>query len=151
MGGIADLELLRRLDDPSDAESPPGFDWRRADAALHAMARDLAAALAIPDLEVEGSESIQDANFHGQIVLPMAALLPGQSGPVILCTSNFGRLAAVRPEAAMRPDVLSAVQGVLAAHNYVYVPAALLEEPYTGSATLEAQAPTWWDRYFEYI
>lgn len=143
--------MLRRLDDPSDPESPPGFDWRRADAALHAMAGDLAAALAVPGLEVEGSESIQDATFHGQIVLPMTALLPRQSGPVLLCTSNFGRLAAVRPEAALRPDALSAVRGVLAAHDYVYVPAALLERPYTGPSALDARVPTWWDRYFEYV
>ena len=151
MGGIADLELLRSLDDPSDPESPPGFDWRRADAALHAMAGDLAAALAVPGLEVEGSESIQDASFHGQIVLPMSTLLPGQSGPALLCTSNFGRLAAVRPEAALQPEVLSAVRGVLAAHDYVYVPAELLGEPYRGPTILDAQVPTWWDRYFEYV
>ncbi len=151
MSGIADLELLRRLDDPRDPESPPGFDWHRADAALHAMAGDLATALAAPGLEVEGAESIQDASFHGQIILPMEALLPGQAGPVLLCTSNFGLLAAVRPEAALRPDVLSALRGVLAAHDYVYVPAALLEEPYTGPTTLDALDPTWWDRYFEYV
>lgn len=47
--------------------------------------------------------------------------------------------------------MLSAVRGVLAAHGYVYVPAALLEEPYTGSTTLDAQIPTWWDRYFAYV
>jgi hypothetical protein len=151
MSAIADLDLLRRLDDPSDPESPAGFDWRIADAALHAMAQDLAAALALPDLEVEGAEYIQDASFHGQIVLPVSTLLPGHTGPVLLCTSNFGGLAAMRPESALKPEVSSVVRGILAAHNYVYVPAALLEEPYIGAATLERRAPTWWDRYFEYL
>ena len=102
MGGVADLALLHALDESDVPESPPGFDWRRAEQGLRAMARDLAGALGVPALDVEGPESVQDASFHGQVVLPAPALSPGQPGPAILCTSNFGRLAAVRPEGAVR-------------------------------------------------
>ena len=152
MRGVADLALLHALDAADDPESPPGFDWRRAEQSLRAMAHDLAGALGVPALDVEGPESVQDASFHGQVVLPAPALSPGQPGPAILCTSNFGRLAAVRPERAVRPAELAAIRDVLARHGYVYVPASLQDAPYTGPTSLDAHdAPTWWTRYFEYL
>jgi hypothetical protein len=147
---LATLATLRSLDDPRHTERPPGFDWRSADAQFRVMAAALAHALGVAGLEIEGVESIQDASFHGQVVLPPSAVSPGESGPAILCTSNFGRLAAVRPEAAVEPSALEHIRSTLAAHGYVYVPAELQDAPYEGAAEVDAIEPTWWSRYFEY-
>ena len=146
----ADIELLRKLDEPDHTERPPRFDWRAADAAFRAMANELAPALGVSTLDVEGIESIQDASFHGEIRLPESLLNPGAEPPALVSTSNFGRLAAVRPEATVRIEVLRTIRKVLAAHGYVYVPAALQDAPYDGRASVDSDAPTWWTRYFEY-
>ena len=146
----ADLELLHKLDDAEHTEQPPRFDWQAADASFRAMANDLATALAVSALDLEGVESIQDASFHGEIRLPESLLAPGADSPALVSASNFGRLAAVRREADVRPEVLGTIREVLAAHGYVYVPATLQDAPYDGRAALDSDAPTWWTRYFDY-
>ena len=138
------------MDDSEYTERPPGFDWTAADTAFRAMATQLAVLLGIDSLDVEGMESIQDASFHGEIRLPVSALTPGQPGPVLVCASNFGKLAAVRPESSVRPEVMNTIRDLLAAHGYVYVGAELQDAPYEGSAEVDSDAPTWWTRYFEY-
>ena len=147
---IADLVLLRSLDEGADPEQPDEFDWRAAEAQFRALLADLETALGAPLEDVEGPESIQDAMFHGQAVLPPVAVQPGASSPVILAASNFGRLIAVRPEAAVRPATLAAMQRVFGAHGYVYVDATLQDMPYDGRTRLDTRSPTWWKRYFEY-
>jgi hypothetical protein len=147
---VADLEMLRVLDDTEDTECPPGFDWHAADASFRAMATALATALGESALHVEGAESIQDASFHGEIRLPESLLNPGAASVALIATSNFGRLAAVRPEAAVRLAVLRTIRQLLTEHGYVYVPAALQDAPYDGRALLDSDTPTWWTRYFDY-
>src|SRR6059058_995081 len=128
----ADIALLRDLDTPEHTERPPGFDQRAADASFRAMAHALAAALGVSALDLEGMESIQDAGFHGEIRLPDAVLNPGAAGPALISVSNFGRLAAVRPEVQIRSERLRAIREVFTAHGYVYVPGALQDGPYDG-------------------
>jgi hypothetical protein len=150
MSDLADLALLQALDDPYHVEQPADFDWRAADDRFREMAADIARALGEDSLEQEGVESIQNASFHGLVVLPARALRMGELEGAVLYASNFGHLAAVRPETAVAASALQAIRTVLHDRGYTYVPASLQDTSYSGRTALDQTAPTWWTRYFEY-
>ena len=146
----ATLETLQALDRGSDPEQPDGFDWRAADTQFRSLASAVGAALGEPLRDIEGPESIQDAMFHGQALVPPSALRTDSATIVTVTASNFGRLIAVHPEEAVRPSALVVMQRVFEAHDYVYVDATLQAMPYDGQTPLDTRHPTWWTRYFEY-
>lgn len=140
--------LLERLDDPVYAVYPGGgAQWNRKDAEARFMllVKALAAQLDCPTSDREPSHAprdpqygrlrertlfyqigwyIQDASFHGQILLPHSLLTEDarRVGYIIrLRTSNFGHLATAYDEDAMvRPDALSLMISVLEEQGYIY-------------------------------
>ena len=171
--------LLERLDDPVYAVYPGGgTQWNRKDAEARflLLVKTLAAQLDCPTSDREPSHaprdphyirlwgrtlfyqtgrSIQDASFHGQILLPYSLLTKDalQVGSIIrLRTSNFGHLATAYDEDAMvRPDVLSIIISVLEEQGYTYVPTVVLNEPYSGKNPGLDGFRTWGKRYFDWI
>jgi hypothetical protein len=171
--------LLERLDDPVYAVYPGGgVQWNRKDAETRFMllVKTLGAQLDCPTSDREPSHaprdphyvrlrertlfyqtgwSIQDASFHGQILLPYSLLIESacrEGYSIRLRTSNFGHLATAYDEDAMvRPDALSLIISVLEKQGYTYVPTVVLKEPYSGKNPGLDGFRTWGMRYFDWI
>ena len=143
-------ELLRRHDSAEGVEWPPGYDWEAAERRFRALVARLEDALEMP-LQAESGATIQDASFHGQVVLPDALLGPTRRPGVTyaLRVSNFGGLAAICGDDEVEPRALAAVDEALEAAGYVRLPGALLDRPYDGR--VPAGIATWWDRYFDWL
>lgn len=168
--------LLERLDDPVFAEYPGGWtQWnqRAAEVRFLTLVKALEARLgcsSLPEsfsgtperervreqtLLYETGEHIQDASFHGQILLPRSLLTePARRMDyhLRLRTSNFGQLVTVYDDDMLaRPQVLSTMLIVLEEQGYLYVPTAVLIEPYTGKNPGVVGFRTWGRRYFDWI
>jgi hypothetical protein len=171
--------LLERLDDPVYAEYPGGWaQWNQieAEARFMLLVKTLAARLNCPTSDREPSHiprdphydrlrertlfyetgtGIQDASFHGQILLPHSLLTEDalrEDSLIRLRTSNFGRLAtAYDDDALVRPDALSTIISVLEEQGYTYVPTVVLNEPYPGKNPGVCGFRTWGMRYFDWI
>lgn len=120
------------------------------------MTENLLIALVIQTMTALGSEpfsmrQIQDASFHGQILLPHSLLTEAAASEdylIHLRTSNFGQLATAYDDDTMvRPDALSTIIGILEEQGYTYVPTVVLNEPYPDIRRF----PTWGMRYFEWM
>lgn len=172
--------LLERLDDPINAEYPGGWaQWNQQEAEAHFMllVKTLAARLDCPTSDQEpshiprdphydrlrertlfyetGTYNIQDASFHGQILLPHSLLTEDavrEDYIIRLRTSNFGHLATLYDEDALvRPDALSTIISVLEEQGYTYVPTVMLHGPYSGKNPGISGFRTWGERYFDWI
>jgi hypothetical protein len=139
------LELLRRHDHPTHWEHPPGFDYRAATERFARFVDELSAELGAAP-RVETGVHIQDASFHGQVFLP-----PPGGRQALIRFSNFGDMATVSDDESVPEATLAAVLGLLGKHGYVYVPGAVLAQPYTGSNPGVTGIDTWWIRYFDWV
>jgi len=133
--------LLHRHDHPTHVESPPKFDWRKARRCVEKCVAKLVAVLGV-DLVPDWDS--QDASFCCELWLPL------ESGAMALIRfSSFGDMVTVAEDNPVPNSVLGQAQQVFAQHGFVYVPAAVLDTPYTGCAP--GTIATWWIRYFDYL
>ena len=150
------MELLQRHDGPKFWEHPRGFDYRLATARFAACAEALSSALGL-DLQVETGTRIQDASFHSQVLIPLA-----RECYAMVRFSNFGDMVSIGLSQAgeMMPEVpldhiqqtmLRTILEVLEKHGYVYVPAEVLLQPYTGQHRGVTGIRNWWIRYFDWV
>jgi hypothetical protein len=139
------LKLLRQHDDPIRWERPPGFDAGVAAERFARFVEDLSARLSVA-VRSEAGVFVQDASFHSQAFLP----LPG-GPPAQIRFSNFGDMASVSEDERVPEPTMAAVVELLARHGYVYVPAEVLDQPYTGNNAGVTGIKTWWIRYFDWV
>ncbi|QNP68585.1 hypothetical protein IAG44_03255 [Streptomyces roseirectus] len=150
--------LLRELDDPDRLELPAGHDLS---AARHRFAR-LAGALEDRFGPSVTSGVVQDASFHGYVSTPDRWVLLSNFGPFV--TTGTGPDWGVPGcEEGLDPGFVTWLDGLCASLGCVYVPVALLLEPYDGPSPLADEPipgeededddapPLWWDRYFQYM
>jgi hypothetical protein len=137
--------LLAMHDHPTIWEYPPGFDYEAASAKFATFVAALTEGLGRP-LKVETGSLIQDASFHSQAFLP----LPSDE-PVLIRFSNFGDMATVSDEELVPEVALKLVTELLKRHGYAYVPAAILNAPYSGTNPGVTGISTWWIRYFDWV
>src|SRR5687768_6570902 len=138
-------DLLRRFDDPVRWEYPAGFDDAGAAQRFRRFAEELASVWDKP-LTIETESHIQDASFHSQIMVPVR---DGES--VLVRFSNFGDMATFAEEVAIPDDLRQALLELFEKHGYVYVPAHVLETPYSGGNPGVTGIRDWWIRYFDWV
>lgn len=139
------VELLQRFDDPQRWEYPKGFDYDAATGRFAIFADALSSALGQP-LRTESERYIQDASFHSQIYLPL-----DKERFALIRFSNFGDMVTVSEDEPIPNEVKEMVIDLLGHHNYVYVPASVLEHPYTGVNPGVTGIRNWWIRYFDWV
>lgn len=137
--------LLQQHDDPSRWESPRAFDRVAAAGRFARFSETLSSALAVP-LKSETGSAIQDASFHSQIFLPL-----GDERHAVVRFSNFGNMATISEEEPLPAQLLETVVELLRKYRYRYVPASVLEQPYTGKNPGVTGIPSWWIRYFDWV
>src|SRR5262245_31099362 len=121
------LEILRQYDDPIHGYYPPGFDFRAAQRRFARFIRDLSSELRV-QVKAESGREIQDASFHGQIFVPV-----GDNKVTAIRFSNFGNMATISEDEPIPEALLVTLKRLLNQHEYVYIPASVLEQPYTGN------------------
>lgn len=139
------LELLRRHDHPTHWEYPPGFDYRTATERFARFVEELSARLGVA-LRAETGSHIQDASFHSQVFVPLP-----RDRHALIRFSNFGDMATISDDEPVPEPTMAAVVELLGKQGYVYVPAEVLAEPYTGSNPGVTGIRTWWIRYFDWV
>jgi hypothetical protein len=139
------LKLLQRHDHPTKWEYPPGFDYRSAVDRFARFVEDLSASLGTAP-RVETGSHIQDASFHSQIYLPLS-----DDRFALIRFSNFGDMVTVSDDEPVPEATMRVVQELFSRHKYVYIPARLLSEPYTGSNPGVTGIASWWIRYFDWV
>jgi hypothetical protein len=97
-------------------------------------------------LRCETGVYIQDASFHSEITLPL------ENG-LVACIrfSNFGDMVSVSDGNPVPNATLQLLQELFLHHGYVYVPAAVLDAPYSGRNPGVTGIRTWWIRYFDWV
>lgn len=135
-------QLLAQHDDPTHWEYPPGFDYQAATARFAKFVEALSVAIG-EAVESETGAYIQDASFHSQAFPPLPG---GRRG--LIRFSNFGDMVTIDDGETLPEPTLSMVLEMLAQYGYTYVPAAVLEAPYTGS---NPDIRSWWIRYFDWL
>lgn len=142
-------KLVRAADHPWELERPPDFDPIAAAGRFLTLAREVEEIAGQP-CEIELWPRVKAATFHGELVLPAAALRA--EGFAVVRASNFGDLIAVlNDETAVRPDVLAALRRRFDRNRYKFVPAALVRRPYAGHHRGTRRFGTWADRLFGYL
>jgi hypothetical protein len=139
------LNLLRQHDDPRRWEYPTGFDYDAATRRFAKFTEALSALLKVT-LKSESGSYIQDASFHSQIYVPLDS-----ERYTLIRFSNFGNMATVSEDEPVSEELMRAIVELLEKHGYVYVPAAVLDQPYTGENPGVTGIRTWWIRYFDWV
>lgn len=139
------LDLLRQHDDPRRWEYPVGFDYDAATRRFAEFSNALAASLNVP-LKSESGSYIQDASFHSQIYVPLDS---GRN--TLIRFSNFGDMAAVSEDGPVPKEMMRGIIELLEKHGYVYIPARVLDQPYTGANPGVTGIRNWWIRYFDWV
>jgi len=139
------IALLQRFDDPLNGECPLGFD---RDQAVHRFLRfaDEVAALVGQPIQAETQGDIQDASFHSQIFIPV-----NDSEFVLVRFSNFGEMVSFSEEVTAPDALRRTLIKLFEKHDYVYVPADVLNEPYSGKNPGVTGIRNWWIRYFDWL
>ena len=143
------MELLQKHDDPRRWESPIRFDYESATRRFAAFTEVLSAVLGLPlglPLNSETRSHIQDASFHSQIYVRLDAERNALSR-----FSNFGDLATVSEDEPIPEEILKTIVGLLEKHGYIYVPASILDQPYTGKNPGVTGIRNWWIRFFDWV
>ncbi len=136
--------ILEAHDDPRNLEMPAEFDYPAAQRRCLRFAEELQRAFGV---QCRIDTQIQDASFHGQIGLPPdqfndpSRLTQG----AVIRLSNFGRMATVADESALKPELMARIQELLTQFGYVYIPWRVLARPYPGDGWIR----TWGIRYFD--
>lgn len=139
------MDLLQRHDDARRWEYPTGFDDEAATRRFASFSAALSSALELP-LKSETGSHIQDASFHSQIYVPLKA-----NRNTLIRFSNFGDMATVREDEPVPKRIMATIVDQLQKHGYVYVPASILEQPYTGTNPGVTGIRSWWIRYFDWV
>lgn len=138
-------ELLASHDDPIHWEHPPGFDYEVANSRFRIFMKDLSS-LVGEQIPYETGSYIQDASFHSQAYLPLPV-----EGHALIRFSNFGEMVAIDNEDLVPDATLKSVQNLIASRGYIFVPASVLDEPYTGRNPGVTGISHWWVRYFDWV
>jgi hypothetical protein len=138
-------ELIERYDDPAHWDYPLGFDYKAATGRFVKFVEALSSALNTP-LNSETGSAIQDASFHSQIFLPL-----DKKRHALIRFSNFGDMTTVSEDEPVPEALLKVVVELLVTHGYVYIPASVLEQPYTGKNPGVTGIRNWWIRYFDWV
>ncbi len=138
-------ELLRRHDHPTRWEYPPDCDHRQAADRFARFLNDLDTALGAAQRSETGSH-IQDASFHSQIYLSLP-----EGRFALIRFSNFGDMVTVSEDDPVPEQMWQLLHQLFTQHGYVYVPAAVLGTPYTGTNPGVTGIDTWWIRYFDWV
>ena len=95
---------------------------------------------------------IQDASFHVAIVFkPYEATTSTARRQPEVRFSNFGNLATLTFEDLLPENARHAIVESLSKHDFVFVDADELDEPYDGVMSTEGSTITWWTRYFDFL
>ncbi|MFJ9796931.1 hypothetical protein [Streptomyces sp. NPDC101145] len=169
--------LLREQDDPAHLELPADYDVPAARARFARLADALRRRFGPSVTAGHG----QDASFLGYVSVPAGA--SGADRPLWVLLSNFGPFVTAGTgdawgvpgcEEGLSAPFVTWLDDLCGELGCVYVPVALLLEPYDGPsleedeeaeailAALAAQddeeaeeeddlPPSWWDRYFQYM
>lgn len=139
------VAILKKYDDPRYWEYPPGFDYTAATQRFEKFADSLSSTMGFR-IESETGGMIQDASFHSQIFLPLE-----NDNQAVIRFSNFGDMVTVSEEEPVPPETLRTVVALLVSQGYVYVPAEVLLQAYTGKNPGVDGIHTWWVRYFDWV
>ncbi|GAB2518580.1 hypothetical protein [Nocardiopsis aegyptia] len=154
--------LLRQLDDPDHLEFPRGYDdvatGARFTRLVARLNRRFGCACAVDRV-------VEDAGYHGTIIIPAAATDSGRY--ITVTVSNFGNLAALtlgdtggRGEDEERELFLSTdrprVEDELDALGYISISEHLFRRRYDGDNDFASSYPperplTWWTRFFDHM
>src|ERR1043166_8982580 len=139
------LEILKRYDDPTNWEYAPELDYYSAIDQFARFLADLSAGLGIT-LQAETGDYIQDASFHSQIYIPLAG-----GNFALMRFSNFGNMVTICNEDLLPDATQQIIADLFSQYGYLYIPARVLAEPYTGSNPEVTSITTWWIRYFDWV
>lgn len=153
--------LLRSLDEPDHLEFPGDYDHDATRQLFEELVDRIDAAF---DCRTDADRHVEDASLHARLSIPASATESGET--LIVCVSNFGRLATVavanpgaysQGEFEERLAVRDAVRiyAALDSLEYQVVPEAPLWTDYDGPSALAGldarYAATWWTRFFDYL
>lgn len=153
--------LLRSLDDPEHLEFPSGFDHDATRQFFDELVACLDAAF---DCRTDADRHVEDASLHALLSIPAAATETGDK--LVVCVSNFGRLATValsNPGAYSQEEFeerlaagdAARIYAALDSLGYQVVPEAPLWNDHDGPSPLAAAdargGATWWTRFFDYL
>jgi hypothetical protein len=154
--------LLRSLDDPEHLEFPAGYDHGETRSRFNHLVGQLDAAFSCAS---EADRHVEDASYHGRVVIPAAATATG--APLVIVVSNFGGLAVIaidnpgvwdQEEFAelLHPRDAERIYFALDDLGYTVVPEEPLWRPYDGDGSLRQfyppeNPPSWWIRFFDYL
>jgi hypothetical protein len=142
-------KLLRGADHPWELDAPPGFDFIEESGRFLRLAQQVNAIVG-DACEIELWPTLRDVTFHGELVLPPAALTG--DGAAVLRVSNFANLTAILDdETNVKPEVFSQIKRRLERNGYRFIPAAPLRRPYDGHHRGTKQFDRWRDRLFGYL
>lgn len=139
------LQFLIKNDDPTYWEHPPNFDYRASLVKFECFAKDLSQLIDTP-LKSESGTNIQDASFHSQIYLPLP-----DGHHALIRFSNFGNMTTISEDEPLPEDTLNRLKALFDKHGYIYVPATVLDQPYSGCNPGVRGIDTWWIRYFDWV
>jgi hypothetical protein len=149
---LADLvakKLLKAADHPWELEQPPDWDPLEATERFLRLSGDVNRILGA-ECEIELWPMIKQATFHGEIILPAAALQ--REAYAVIRLSNFGNLVAVlNDDSAVKPEVLVQLRRRFERSHYKYIPSTLLRRAYDGHHRGTRQFGVWADRLFGYL
>jgi hypothetical protein len=140
------LQVLQEHDDAQRCEHPRSFDLQAAEERFIRMAEELVAAY--PGTKFETGAAIQDASFHGQVILVVEGL------SVLIRVSNFGRFISFLDDEdhlLLPEETLRQLLNLFIQHGYQFIPPEVLSSPYTGKCKGVSGFRDWGYRYFEWI
>ncbi|MFB6583728.1 MULTISPECIES: hypothetical protein [unclassified Streptomyces] len=149
--------LLRELDASGDAEFPRDFDRTATRERFGELVARIDAEFGRSCLD---EQDVQEAAYHGRIIVPVAATASADFITVLV--SNFGDLALItlgnpdsydeeETEYLLDATDLGRITGILDGLGYRTVPEHLLWANYDGVLDLRSHATCWLDRFFFWI
>ncbi|MEV0281196.1 hypothetical protein AB0I22_33085 [Streptomyces sp. NPDC050610] len=150
------LSLLRNLDDPEHWEFPRDYDHVATRARFDRLAADIGEAFDCTYSVVRG---IQDASFHGNIVIPTIATKSDSF--VVIRFSNFGSLITAgagdisadtaEPADGLHDEDRSRIKAAAVALDCLWMPRHILRKRYDGPTVMDDWQHLWWHRFFHYM
>jgi len=145
------LEKLQAADDPTEWESPEGFDCNGAISRVRRLK---------PEIEhlvgraFEMDENVQDASFFTDLSLHKSAGKPNYLDTVFAIRfSAFGNLFTVWSYCSSERLPITVVNQVIKKtedHGFNYINADELNEQYSGRHE-GFKTTSWWNRFFDYV
>ncbi|MCC6820905.1 MAG: hypothetical protein V9H26_10925 [Verrucomicrobiota bacterium] len=137
------LEILKSFDDSEHAEYPVGFVHEAAWSKFEKLAQEVCPQY--PGSEFETGLRIQDASFHGQIMLKV------RGGIAVIRASNFGNLITILDEDSLLENLsMTRLKRIFEKFGYTFVPSEILELDYTGKNGGVNGFRSWRLRFFDY-